>query len=85
VDAGGTNVTNNVEEPAGTLRFNCQDTVPGIGVVRSRWTVSQPDLATQDFLAITVRTEVQAFLGRPSRVEFTTWRSCATAGCPGIP
>lgn len=83
-DLPGANATSSVIV-GGVLQFNCRETLPGIGVVVSRWTLSRPDLATQDMLFITVRSESQARLGRPARAEFTTFRTCTSTGCPGIP
>jgi type IV pilus assembly protein PilV len=59
--------------------YNCQRTVPGVGTIRSRWTIVQPRADDPDTLFITVRSEVQgAGLGggRLSRSEFATYRTC---------
>lgn len=63
--------------------FNAYKAVPGVGVVRTRWRVSQAD--SQTFF-IEVRAESTSLLaGRRSRAEFTTFRTCPNVtklGCP---
>ena len=59
------------------------DDVPGIGRIRTRWTV-QPTL-TPSVHFITVRSEGEGALTRGrSRAHFTVFRSCTstTLGCP---
>jgi Tfp pilus assembly protein PilV len=58
-----------------------QNTVPGIGLVTTRWTVQN---ITTRVKAIRVRSQTSARLGRPGRAEFTTLRGCSALdlGCP---
>lgn len=83
-DQPGLNATSDVVV-GGVLQFNSRESIPGVGSVISRWTISRPDLATQDLLFITVRSELPVRLGRLGRAEFTTFRTCTSDGCPGIP
>jgi prepilin-type N-terminal cleavage/methylation domain-containing protein len=86
-------VNNNTTSPQGGVTdcvidqntFNCRETVPGIGTVVTRWTITDPGAAGSDALFITVRSEVLGFLGRQARVEYTTFRTCTTKGCPCCP
>jgi type IV pilus modification protein PilV len=58
------------------------DTIPGLGVIHSRWKIDDVDARTK---FIRVRSEGQGMLARGrSRAEFTTFRACTTpvAGCP---
>ncbi len=71
---------------AGVLAYNCQETVPGVGLVRSRWTVVGDFPGGNDVRYITVRSEVSGpFGGQLSRAEYATFRTCTTRGCPNVP
>jgi prepilin-type N-terminal cleavage/methylation domain-containing protein len=63
--------------------YNSYKPVPGVGLIRTRWRVSQAD--SQSFF-IEVRSESTSVLaGRRSRAEFTTFRTCPNVtklGCP---
>jgi hypothetical protein len=63
--------------------FNSYKSVPGVGVIRTRWRISQAD--SQAYF-IEVRSESTSLLaGRRSRAEFTTFRTCSNVsklGCP---
>jgi prepilin-type N-terminal cleavage/methylation domain-containing protein len=64
--------------------FN-EETVPGVGLVRTRWTILSPENQTR---FITVRAEVLGpLLGRRSRAEYTIFRACTSVplGCPPPP
>ena len=86
-------VNNNTTSPQGGVTdcvidentFNCQEAIPGIGTVVTRWTITDPGAGGNDALFITVHSEVQGFMGRQARVEFTTFRTCTTKGCPCCP
>lgn len=70
----------------GVLAYNCQETVPGVGLVRSRWTVVGNFPGGADVRYITVRSEVLGpFGGQLSRAEYATFRTCTTRGCPNVP
>jgi hypothetical protein len=61
------------------------DELPGVGMIRTRWTVIAPENQTR---FITVRSEALGGLtGRRSRSEFTIFRSCTAVptGCPPPP
>jgi prepilin-type N-terminal cleavage/methylation domain-containing protein len=74
-----------VNDP-GTLN-NCNDDVPGVGRVHTRWAIGVvPNTARALF--IQVRSEgTGALAGARSRAEFTTVRSCtdSVGGCPPAP
>jgi prepilin-type N-terminal cleavage/methylation domain-containing protein len=58
------------------------DSIAGVGVVTSRWTITDVDARTK---FIRVRSEGTGVLARArSRAEFTTYRACTTPvlGCP---
>jgi hypothetical protein len=57
--------------------------IPGVGVIRTTWTIVRPGAGGPDTLFIRVRSESTSVMrGRRSRAEFTTFRTCTTAGCP---
>lgn len=63
--------------------FNATRDVPGVGVIHSRWRIVRPGAGGPDTLFIEVRSEAVGPLGSAmTRAEFTTWRTCTTAGCP---
>ncbi len=65
-------------DAAGFFRI---DDVPGVGRIRTRWTVAQTNVP--DVLYITVRSEGEGAMTRGrSRAQFTVFRSCTT-GIPG--
>jgi len=59
------------------------DVIPGVGEIRTRWLVSQLDPQTW---YVRVRSESTALLKERTRVELTTFRTCAAvaAGCPPL-
>jgi type II secretory pathway pseudopilin PulG len=65
--------------------FNCDEVVPGVGTIKTRWTITA-GAGTARLLQITVRSEGQgALAGARSRATFTTYRACtqSTRGsCP---
>lgn len=68
---------------AGT--FNFYREVQGVGTIRTRWMIADPIPGAAGALCyISVRSESIAPLvgGIRSRAEFTTFRTCTTAGCP---
>jgi Tfp pilus assembly protein PilV len=68
---------------ANTPGFFSEDTVPGVGLIRTRWTVQQTNDPQVRF--ITVRSQAEGALsGARSRAQFTVFRSCTstTIGCP---
>jgi type IV pilus modification protein PilV len=84
-DAGSVANCNDDTQAGGCViagNFNSQRSIPGVGIVKTRWTVSQaPD---NQSLFIRVRSEGLGSIGRArTRAEFTTFRSCtdASAGC----
>jgi type II secretory pathway pseudopilin PulG len=66
--------------------FNFYRAVPGVGLIRTRWLVADPipGAGGAPICYVTVRSESTAPLvgGFRSRAEFTTFRTCTTAGCP---
>jgi hypothetical protein len=69
----------------GVLTYHCQENVTGVGLVRSRWVIKDVDPAA-DVYYITVRSEVDGPFGRQlSRAEYSTFRTCTSRGCPGVP
>jgi hypothetical protein len=71
-----------VETDAGEPLWSRNDTVPGVGLIHTRWQVVSIDGQT---LFVRVRSESQGPLAGPrTRSEFTTFRSCTAtaAGCP---
>lgn len=66
--------------------FNFYRTVPGVGLIRTRWLIANPipNAGGAPVCHITVRSESTAPIagGFRSRAEFTTFRTCTTAGCP---
>lgn len=66
--------------------YNYYRTIPGVGMIRTRWTVGNPipNAGGAPVCWISVRSESVAPLvgGFRSRAEFTTFRTCTTAGCP---
>ena len=66
--------------------YNYYRTVPGVGMIRTRWLISNPipGAGGAAVCYIIVRSESTAPLagGFRSRAEFTTFRTCSTQGCP---
>ncbi len=66
---------------------NCDDDVPGVGRVHTRWAVSTIPGTARAFF-IQVRSEgTGALAGARTRAHFTTFRSCTDSvnGCPAPP
>jgi type II secretory pathway pseudopilin PulG len=62
--------------------FNCDDSIPGVGTIKTRWTFT-PGAGTLRLIQITVRSEgLGALAGARSRSTFTTFRTC-TQSTPG--
>jgi Tfp pilus assembly protein PilV len=83
--ASQTDVEHTCRDNVTALTFNCRETVPGVGEVVVRWTLTDPGAGGNDQLFITVSSEVNGFLGRQSRTQFSTFRTCTTTGCPCCP
>jgi prepilin-type N-terminal cleavage/methylation domain-containing protein len=68
--------------PSPLTAFNCDDVIPGVGLIKTRWTIT-PGVGTVRLVQITVRSEGTGALsiGR-SRATFTTFRTC-TSSAPG--
>jgi len=80
-----------VVDAAGVPVFNNHRQVQGVGVVRTRWTITNlTDVYLTPVLAIVVRSEVVGGPGGPrtpfggdlSRAELRTFRTCTGRGCP---
>jgi len=81
-DLPSTNTTSNVA--ANT--YNMEETLTGVGIVKTRWVIANPNPGGNDTYYITVRSEVQGvFGGQLSRAEYSTFRTCTTPGCPSVP
>jgi type II secretory pathway pseudopilin PulG len=67
--------------------YNVRRWVAGVGSIKTRWQVINPNAAGIATYFIRVRSESQSpIVGGPrSRAEFTIFRTCTTSGCPGIP
>jgi len=62
--------------------FNCDDFIPGVGVIKTRWLVTA-GVGTVRLFQITVRSEgTGALAAARSRATFTTYKSC-TQSAPG--
>jgi type II secretory pathway pseudopilin PulG len=66
--------------------YDCDDVIPGVGLIHTRWQISAV-VGTARLLYITVRSEgTGALSGARSRAQFTYLRSCTdsspTGGCP---
>jgi hypothetical protein len=65
--------------PAPLPEYSRYDSVPGVGQIRTRWTITIVNPTT---VFIRVRSEgMGALAGARSRAEFTTFRTCTTTGC----
>ncbi|HWW95536.1 MAG TPA: prepilin-type N-terminal cleavage/methylation domain-containing protein [Vicinamibacteria bacterium] len=73
-----------VNAPAGLN--NCDDDIPGVGKIHTRWAINAIPGTARTFF-IQVRSEgTGALAGARSRAEFTTLRSCTEpTGCPAPP
>jgi type II secretory pathway pseudopilin PulG len=69
---------------AGTPFFNCDDNIPGVGTIKTRWQVTA-GAGTVRLRQISVRSEgTGALAGARSRATFTTYKTCtqsAPASC----
>ena len=64
--------------------FSRLDDVPGVGQIRTRWTIQAADSGNPNVHFITVRSEGTGAMTRArSRAQFTVFRSCTdtTSGC----
>jgi len=65
-----------------TGAFNCDDHIPGVGTIKTRWTITAA-AGTGRLLEITVQSEGMGVLAAArSRATFTTYRAC-TQSSPG--
>jgi type II secretory pathway pseudopilin PulG len=80
-----------VVDAAGVPVFNSHRQVQGVGVVRTRWTISNmSDIYLTPVLSIVVESQVvsgpggrrTAFGGDLSKAQFRTFRTCTGRGCP---
>ena len=80
-----------VVDAAGVPVFNAHRQIQGVGVVRTRWTITNlSDIYLTPVLAIVVESQVvtgpggprTAFGGELSRAQFRTFRTCTGRGCP---
>jgi type IV pilus modification protein PilV len=80
-DAGSVVNCNDDTQAGGCViagNYNAQRTIPGVGIVKTRWTVSATDNWTY---FIRVRSEGLGSIGRArTRAEFTTFRTCTDTG-----
>lgn len=67
---------------AGAMQFNARRTVPGVGLVVTRWKIVDPAAGGAPTRYILVRSEVQTTFGRGARAQFTTFRACVARSCP---
>jgi len=79
-DAGADEIS---DGPAAAPRYNKIRELPGVGVIRTTWTIVRPGAGGPDVLFIMVRSEsTSPMRGRRTRAEFSTFRTCTTDGCP---
>jgi type IV pilus modification protein PilV len=73
-----------VTDCVAATNYNALKDIPGIGQIRTRWTISKG--ADDEVLFFVVRSEsTTPLLSARSRAEFTTFRSCTNTdenGCP---
>jgi prepilin-type N-terminal cleavage/methylation domain-containing protein len=68
----------------GALTYNSYRTLPGVGTIRTRWSIENPNSALTPTRFITVESQVlSTFGGAMTKSQFTTFRTCTGAGCPG--
>jgi hypothetical protein len=85
-DVGTAGVNGGVMTATNVLAYHTEETVPGVGIVKSRWVILNNLTGDNDAIFIQVRSEVFGpFGGQLSRAEYSTWRTCTTRGCPNIP
>jgi type IV pilus assembly protein PilV len=90
-DAGAANATPTITPDifvGGVLTYHMYRQVPGVGIVRTRWTVTpaagggNTTLGSPILTFITVQSQVMVRLGgQLSQSTFSTWRACTNAGC----
>ncbi len=61
---------------------SCVITIAGIGRVVTHWKIINPAAGGAATYFILVRSEVAGPLGRGTRGQFTTFRTCISSGCP---
>jgi Tfp pilus assembly protein PilV len=61
--------------------FNENNTVQSVGTFHTRWQIQTIGAFGTSLKFIAVRTEFVGALGRRTRAEFTTFRSCTLTGC----
>jgi Tfp pilus assembly protein PilV len=70
--------------------FNEDVNIPSLGQFHTRWRIATVGAYGTTLKYIHVRTEARGFMGRRTRAEFTTMRSCTTpsgaagASCPPL-
>jgi prepilin-type N-terminal cleavage/methylation domain-containing protein len=70
----------------GTPFYNCDDNIPGVGTIKTRWLVTA-GVGTVRLVQITVQSEGTGVMaGARSRATFTSFRSCtqSAAGSCGL-
>lgn len=60
----------------------CVTNIAGIGPVVTHWKIVDPAAGGVATRFILVRSEVGGLLGRGTRAQFTTFRTCISTGCP---
>jgi type II secretory pathway pseudopilin PulG len=81
----GAPVACNAPFPPAAGIYNCDDNIPGVGRIHTRWSIQNTNPANARALFITVRSDGTGPLtGARARAEFTTIRTCTNllAGCP---
>ncbi|MFI5183967.1 MAG: prepilin-type N-terminal cleavage/methylation domain-containing protein [Vicinamibacteria bacterium] len=86
-DTGAANATPSATTDifvGGVLTYHMYRQVPGVGIIRSRWTIQPFNNGPTLYCLITVQSQaVTARLGgQLSQSQFATWRSCTSQGCP---
>jgi hypothetical protein len=80
-----------VVDAAGVPVFNAHRQIQGVGIVRTRWTITNlSDIYLTPVLAIVVESQVvngpglprTTFGGDLSKAQFRTFRTCTGRGCP---
>ncbi len=85
-DAGPANATPSTTTDifvGGVLTYHMYRLVPGVGLIRTRWTIQPFNNGPTLYSLITVESQSSSRLGGDlSKSRFVTWRSCTSQGCP---
>ena len=85
-DVGAANTTPSLTPDifvGGALTYHMYRTVPGLGVIRTRWTIQLNSSSPTLTAFIVVESQANSRLGSTlSLSQFSTWRSCTAPGCP---